>query len=357
MSSIPRTLLQHTHVGTQAKQILSSRASLLSGLDTNAGCLFLGGLNISTAAEVYTLLQPLLNPMEYMGGTNDRKSLASNGGVLDAGTEPSHLHVAEHCEMLYLDTFPSIIVFACLENAKIGGNTTVVSTDAVEQALPTSFVAKLQRLGVEHRMCYGNEGVKTWEAAFGTEDTRTVEEYVGKHEGWTLEWGDIGEKGTPTSVTVSFARASYTQHPRNLSNSTEAHHVRNDEGSVFLSQTDLSGKWYDSWEPHCHLPFDKRPYSFRWGDGSEFSAEEMDAWGEAKERELKEVDWTAGSDLLILDNLRTMHGRLPFDGGQRRMAVMLGDPVSRVLEEGGGGSSSGGDWWFDEVTVPGESSL
>ena len=43
---------------------------------------------------------------------------------------------------------------------------------------------------------------------------------------------------------------------------------------------------------------------------------------------LARCQWQAG-DVLVLDNLRYQHGRLPYSG-ERKMAVVLGDPLVRA---------------------------
>jgi hypothetical protein len=92
------------------------------------------------------------------------------------------------------------------------------------------------------------------------------------------------------------------------------------------------------------MEFHRQPYSFRWGDGSEWTEEEKDSWGRAKEASLRRVEWQKG-DLLLLDNLVAMHGRLPFKG-DRKMAVMLGDPYERVQPDRGGWR---GGMWVDSL--------
>jgi hypothetical protein len=83
---------------------------------------------------------------------------------------------------------------------------------------------------------------------------------------------------------------------------------------------------------HRSRPFHDQPYSFTWGDGSPFTAADKAEWGAANERAIQRCQWRA-RDVLVLDNVRVMHGRLPY-AGPRTMAVMLGDPHVRVEPRG-----------------------
>lgn len=313
--------------------MLASRESLRAALEPS-GWLLLRGTAIRSATAMRAALAPLLTPMNYVGGTNARKALAE--GVLDAGTEPPHLHIPEHSEMAYLDRLPLVIAFACLQPATGGGGgTTVVASADVEQALPAAMARRLREVGVQHVMYYGVGGVKTWQDAFETQDPKVVEDYAAER-GWGIEW-------TPEAdgVSLSFTRASYVSHPwfsetpppstegSDLNTATPSTTVATSDPAAgpILCQTDLSATYYVGWEPFCSADFHRQPYSFRWGDGAEFTQDEKDAWGVAKETRLQRCQWQVG-DLLILDNIRMQHGRLPYEG-DRTMAVVLGEPHTR----------------------------
>jgi hypothetical protein len=328
-TAVPELAPTHT-TAAAADQVLATRASLCSAL-LPTGCILLRGTHIRTAADMHAALASVVAPMSYVGGTNARKTLAE--GVLDAGTEPPHLHIPEHSEMAYLDRMPAVIAFACLQPATgRGGATTVVAAADVERALPSEMVSRLRQVGVEHVLYYGPGGVKTWQAAFDTTDPAAVEAYAAAR-GWGLEWTMAG-----TGVNLSFVRASYVVHPWKTltpensdepTGGSEAMATLHGPGDApILCQTDLSATYYRGWKPFDGATFHQQPYSFRWGDGAAFTQTEKDAWGVAKEASLRRCQWQRG-DVLVLDNLRMLHGRLPFVG-DRTMAVVLGDPHTRL---------------------------
>ena len=394
---------------SEVQEILSSSEALFNALDDNNGCLLLRNTGITCASNLKHLLleqrqghlhdtdqqetalsgcsksgsgqaSGLLRPMDYVGGTNNRETLAD--GVLDAGTEPSWIHLAEHSEMAYLDRFPSIIAFCCLQPASIsGGETTVVRSKSIEARLPASMLQKLRFHGIEHVLYYGSDGVKSWQEAFFTTNQQDVERYASER-GWHVEWmhasaqheselsnvrketdAVAGIAAVPDGVCVSFKQASYVW-PCILPLQGDSRPRRGTSvREPVLFQTDLSGAWYHQWQPYEQLPFHRQPYSFRWGNGEDFSDDEKRAWGIAKEVHMNrstcgagvagssacysraaglntiffqvELDicaWQQG-DLLILDNLAVQHGRLPYLGN-RAMGVVLANPVRRVNDNG-----------------------
>ena len=146
-----------------------------------------------------------------------------------------------------------------------------------------------------------------WQAAFETQDRQDEEAYAAER-GWTTRWtGDSTD-----TVFLDFTRASYMNHP--------LHEM------TCLVNTDLSG--YTDWAEYDHRKFSKQPYSFCWGEGTAFGEDEKAAWEVGGKLSLRATPWSVG-DLLILDNITTMHGRLPFTA-DRRMAAILGDPVVRL---------------------------
>eukprot|EP00040_Diaphanoeca_grandis_P041452 m.262974 g.262974 ORF g.262974 m.262974 type:complete len:325 (-) comp47923_c0_seq1:307-1281(-) len=264
------------------------------------------------------------NMMGYFGGTNDRESIEDDGDseMLTVGTEPRYKKIKCHSEMAYTDAFPSIITFSCLalEPGVIGGDQLLASNQRVYDLYPENLRSKLWDTGLQHQLFFSDAedtrakhaGVRTWQEALQTTDRAKAEKIAADRE-WRHEW-------RPTGLRLSFTRPAF---------------IELDEGPGLFC-TDLSGGWYDDWLPYCVA--DEMPYSFTWGDGSPFTAVDhaivTDSSIKAEDRHV----WKLG-DVLVIDNLRTMHGRQPFDG-VRKLGVLLGDEMKR--ERTVGTSDAGG---------------
>ena len=84
---------------------------------------------------------------------------------------------------------------------------------------------------------------------------------------------------------------------------------------------------YEGWEPYSQLPDAERPYSFGWGGGGEWTAAEGAMWAAAADACRYKHPWVAG-DVLIIDNMLSMHGREMY-AGARRLGVVLAFPIER----------------------------
>ena len=283
------------------------------------GAVLCRGTGIRTAGDLNHFVAPLLadDKMPYFGGTNARQALYGDGDILDVGTEPPHIRLREHSEMAYVDQFPGIIIFGCLqppERAGEQGQTSLLVTAELMAQLPEAFVARLAAEGLRHKLRYSDaeapEGtpatVKSWQDTLSV-TTRTDAEAACTARGWETEWSADG------TLTISYVRPAFARHPHS--------------GAEVLFVTDLSTAWYDDWEPHCNLPDSERPYSFGWGKGDDWSASDGKLWAAAADACRYKHAWAAG-DVLIVDNMLAMHGREPYKG-ERRLGVVLGLPTSR----------------------------
>eukprot|EP00935_MAST-01C_sp_MAST-1C-sp1_P000799 g799.t1 len=216
----------------------------------------------TVAAAVWGEEQGIMD--EYTHGSTTRDQLGN--GVLQVNLEPPEAPVLAHTEMTYLDHFPTHIAFFVKVPARVGGKTTVTDNLAITRALSKAgehwaLGDKLRRLGVEFSRYLSCEKqtdskgrdplqYKTWQDAFSTCERAAAEQSVAQsvHEANVKSLADAG----------------------------------------------------------------LLPYHSRWGDGSEFSSEEM------------AVFW----DLVVLDNFRWCHGRTPYEG-KRELYVAMSQPVAR----------------------------
>jgi hypothetical protein len=70
---------------------------------------------------------------------------------------------------------------------------------------------------------------------------------------------------------------------------------------------------------------DALPFNTRFGNGDPVDAGIVTTINEAYDRHVRREPWRSG-DLLLVDNIRTAHGREPFEG-PREVLAGLGDPV------------------------------
>lgn len=263
-------------------------------------------------------LQPIAlaghEPMAYVGGAANREEI---DGVYETGHEPAHLTLAFHNEMAYLPSAVQIIAFGCVSPAATfgAGRTLIADNREALRQLPIAMARKMELEGVlyEQRLSDGTASgdapvYKTWQQAFYASTRREVETTLNSR-GQEFSWKQ------DRSLVVRWKRPAFARHPST--------------GEEFMFHAILSGhtSWYDEWPPWSELEASARPWHSRWGDGTEFSEVELSALRNAyaAASAATAFDWQAG-DLLILDNIRFVHGRTAFDGDEqsREIGVMMG---------------------------------
>lgn len=312
------------------------RDAVVREIDKNGGVLLLRfGDDCCSAGRVQEIFSTWAQ-MDYTGGTNDRDAVSEGTTVLTVGGEPIHRDLPFHQEMAYATTFPAFVAFACLEAPRTGtgGESTVASAAGVLSRLPEPMQRSLETLSIMHRFTFGDatEAVRPWQDAFDTNDR---EEAIAKciASGYdNVKFNDHG------GLTCTSTCSSFVEHPRT--------------GKTTFFQTDLGGKWYDGWAPYDDLPFERQPYSFAYGDGTQ--VEHCKCWEEATKEETWDVAWERG-DIMIIDNLVMMHGRRKYEGRveDRKLGVVLLEPYQREKEEEavavGSTASGNGKIWCERL--------
>lgn len=305
-------------VGRAATARAAARAAL-----AESGAVLLRGLGVRTPADVADVASAL--GIEAMA---ERESFAPRTAypreVYSGSHWPADEPMCMHHELSYADTVPGTLVFGCLTAPGSGGRTTVADSQRVLGALPSELVAPFERHGWLLRRAYHDVGV-AWPEAFGTGDRSAVDAYcaaAGIENTWLSE----------DRLVTRQRRAAVVRHP-----STGEPCWFNQIAFLNGLTVDPAVREYltDVYGPGG-LPFDTAA-----GDGTPVPAAVVDGINAVYDRFTVGERWREG-DVLLVDNIRTAHGREPHDG-RRDIAVVLGDPIAlpgHVLPVGDGEQSS-----------------
>lgn len=223
------------------------------------------------------------------------------GKTLTATEYPSARTIPLHSEMSYMRSWPRFVAFHSLDVADEGGETSMCSVDAVSRDLGDAL-HQFRQKGVTYRRVF-QKGVDIgWRQAFQTEDRRDVEA-MGRRLGMELKW-------LPNDVLVTSHTAQGT--------------VESEDGStLFFNQAHLFHP--SSLEPAARTALealgDRMPRQAFFGDGSPIADTVLDEVRRALDRNMTKMCWQKG-DILVFDNMRFLHGRLPFKG-TRKLHVAL----------------------------------
>jgi len=227
-----------------------------------------------------------------------------------------------HHELSYLLDPPSLMLFACLVAPTGGGETPVADSPNVLKALPADLVERFERVGWLLIRNYNEDIGASVAEAFGADDCRAVESYC-RANAIKFEWQKDG------GLRTWQRRSAVVRHPRTGQR-------------CWFNQIAFLNEWTDP-ELREYLVDvygeDGLPFNTRFGNGDPIGADVIAVIDKVYEENTARERWQAG-DLMLVDNVRTAHGRESFEG-PREVLVAMADAVhladcSPMIEVTGG---------------------
>jgi alpha-ketoglutarate-dependent taurine dioxygenase len=233
--------------------------------------------------------------------------------VFTANEAPPNVEIFLHHEMAQTLTFPGALFFFCEKAAESGGATPICRSDRTLKTLETqnpTFVAKLRSVGVKYRNSMPSEANHESGQGRSWKDTLTVNSAHEAEEklvalGYQFNWLEDGGLSvqTPALAAVDhFGRGK----------------------DVFFNQIVAAAA---GWTVAAD---DKEP-RLCFGDDSPIEHADLAGTIKAAYQHTVDLKWQTG-DVALLDNLKVMHGRRPFEGS-RSVLASLCNPISRPAVE------------------------
>ena len=271
------------------------------------GALLLRGYEVRTAAEFARFVRAFSNrpPLDYVGGASPRVKLG--GGVYTSTEYPEHYTLSLHNELSYTYRWPAYLFFCCVTAAEHGGETPLGDSRALLKSIDGEVVDQFKAKKVRYdRNLHGGGGAGlSWQAAFETDDKAAVETYC-RRGGVSFRWkGDGG-------LWLSQVRPATTTHPQTGE-------------EVWFNQADgfhtsgMDRAYYEALSA-C-LKEEDFPLNAYFGDGTPLDPAALAHVRGVMEREMVLFPWREG-DVLVVDNVLTAHGRMPFSGPRKILLAM-----------------------------------
>src|SRR5438067_8850539 len=271
------------------------------------GSLLVRGLGLRDAAEIEAVFRRLASLMTEKEAFAARRSYSH--GVYSSSKWPPNHPTCMHHELSYVFEFPCIMLFACLTAPADGGATPVANSATVLHALPSELIERFEREGWLLIRNYNNEIGASVAEAFGDDDRRAVESYC-RANAIKFEWQAGG------ALRTWQRRSAVVHHPRT-------------GRRCWFNQIAFLNEWTIDREVREYLVDvygeDGLPFTTRFGDGDPIGANVVQLINEAYEAHTVPDRWQAG-DLMLVDNIRTAHGRERFEG-PREVLVAMADAV------------------------------
>lgn len=285
--------------------IRSNRDFIMSKI-YELGALLLRNFEIRSAddfLEVVKLINPSLQ--NYIGGDSPREKIIDN--VYSSTTYPKDATISMHHEKSYSKSYPKFLYFFCFTPPVIGGETPILDSRKLYNLLDRKLIDKFQSKKLKYVMnLHNGYGIgKSWQEVFEVTDKKSLEEVLNnlsiKYR-WKLngllrveEIIDPIIEHPVTHEKVFFSQA-HQWHPSDL------------DPKVLSSLTSIISP--DDFYHNCY-----------YGDDSEIDLEDLNYVRELINQGKVFFKWQRG-DVLILDNIISMHGRSPFDGERKILVAM-----------------------------------
>jgi alpha-ketoglutarate-dependent taurine dioxygenase len=293
-----------TETAEDALRWASARHEPLRQAVTDHGSLLVRGLRLEDAAHVGAVCRQLGALITETEAFAPRLRYAQ--GLYSASKWPPSQQMCVHHELSYALEFPSLMLFACLTAPASGGATPVADSPSVMRALPTTLVDRFERAGWLLVRNYNNDIGASLAESFGTDDRFAIERYC-RANAIDFEWQPGGGLRTK-----QYREAVFT-HPRTGQ-------------KCWFNQAAFLNAWTMDAEVREYLievyGENALPFDTLFGDGSKIGPEIVQTINQVYEAHTVREAWQTG-DLLLVDNIRTAHGREPFSGPREVVVGMI----------------------------------
>lgn len=272
------------------------------------GVLLVRGLDWHRPEDIGILTRALGSTlMVEREGFAPRRALP--GGTYGASEWPPDQPMCLHHELSYRVEVPSLMIVGCRRPPASGGATPVADARSVLAVMPSDIVGAFESGGWTLARTFGEDlGVPPAEA-FGTDAPVEIAAYCALH-------GIALDPQADGVLRTRQRRSATVRHP----GSGER---------VWFNQIAFLNSW--TMDPLVReylvdtYGADRLPFDTTYGDGRPIERDTVDRINDCYQRHAMREPWQQG-DLLLIDNIRTAHGRDPHTG-ERDVVVALADPV------------------------------
>jgi Taurine catabolism dioxygenase TauD, TfdA family len=271
------------------------------------GALLLRGFPALDAHEFGQLVRRFSgkNLLDYVSGASPRIKLG--GGVYTSTEYPQHCTLPLHNELSYTYRWPDHLFFYCMTASMEGGETPLGDSRAILKGIDKEVVGQFKSKQVMYvRNLHGGKGLGySWQEAFETDDKSAVEDYC-YAGGIRFKWEDDGV------LWLSEVRPATAAHPTTSEevwfNQADGFHPSGMDPQTYKALISTMGE-------------EKFRLNAYFGDGTPINPSMLDHVREVMRKNMVLISWRAG-DLLIVDNMLTCHGRMPFRGERKILLAM-----------------------------------
>ncbi|MGA8164001.1 MAG: TauD/TfdA family dioxygenase [Waddliaceae bacterium] len=284
------------------------------------GGLFFRSFSINTVDDFVAVMKALNTGefVDYTGGGSPRSKI--QGSVYTSTEAPPAIKIHLHNELSFSDNYPGHIYFYCDIPPEHRGETFIGDARKICQSMDKQVRKKFIEKGIKYTSRYYyksklmdfinsiQRGHKTWIDVFETDDKEDVERKCSEN--------NIGFKWNQNDwLEISRLRPASIVHPET-------------KETVWFNQVhqfDHHPRIIGWWRHIAMKLFYCRQYmkvdDVCFADNEKISGKEMNHVIDVLDKHSLYFPWKKG-DVMVLDNILTMHGRAPFKGKRRVLTAM-----------------------------------
>ena len=256
--------------------------------------------------------------VDYIGGDSPRNKL--NEGVYTSTEAPPSLKIPLHNELSFVKYYPKNIYFFCEVAPKEKGETIIADARKVLNSIRPEIRNRFVQKGLRYVSCYYYKSRtmeflnklqpshKSWIHVFETDSKKEVEKKCLENE-FEFQW----LKNDWLQITQN--RPAIMPHPET------AEEVWFNQAHLYDFNPRLLGRWRYIGAKLFYCRKYTRLHEIYYGDNTTISRSDLYNVLDALDSQTIAFPWKKG-DLLVLDNVLTMHGRATFQGKRRILTAM-----------------------------------
>lgn len=274
------------------------------------GAVLFRGFAVNNSKRIKDYVQLIFgNSSGYVDGNSPRSTV--DDGVYTSTEYPAAQTITLHNELSYSHMWPKKLLFCCCTAPKKYGETPILDGRQLLKQLDENILSALVDKKIMYiRNLHGGKGLgQSWQNTFESQDKAWVESYLQQDPECEFRWKN-------DSLYLKQIRPAIVQHP--ISGEW-----------VWFNQVDqfhlssLGDIYYQEFKKVYAGKEDALPIHACFGDGTPIKEEWIEKIRQTCLQESFRFPWQKG-DLLIIDNMLTMHGRMPFEGDRKILVSIVG---------------------------------
>lgn len=301
--------------------ILQNKNELKEKLQKVGGLLF-RGFPIDENSDFATVIRKLGigDLMDYVGGDSPRTKVSD--GIYTSTEAPPSIKIPLHNELSFVKYSPKYICFYCVTPSPTGGETILGNARKIYESVSPAIREKFTKKGLKYTSSYYHKSQlmefinqlqrshKSWIQVFETDSKEDVARKCRENE-FHLQWNQ------DDWLQISQVRPAVISHE----NTHEP--VWFNQVHLFDFNPRLLGWWRYLGSKVLYSRKHTRLHEVSFADGTAIPRQDIYHIMDVLDQNTISFPWQKG-DILVLDNVLTMHGRATFTGKRRILTAMCG---------------------------------